>query len=127
MESCHPGFIIPFDNIDIELKRKNMTMSNQNQVLHWVNHKMVENRVSGNNLPSQGQKADILDVPNIEFFPNVVDQIRQRFNYIVLVSRILVDYFDCFEPLKDACLQHIPHKHSKEMNQKSVKVCQLYK
>ena len=29
--------------------------------------------------------------------------------HIVLVSRLLVEYFDALEPLKDVCIQHIPH------------------
>jgi hypothetical protein len=120
--TCHPGFSIVFDNIDLEIRRKDMTMANQNQDVHWVNHKMVQNRVSGNQLPWQGPKQELMDVPNIKFLPNMQDHKKQRHNYIVLVSRILVSYFDCFEPLKDSCIQHIPHNYTKEMNQKSEKV-----
>ena len=42
--ACYPGFTIAFDNIDLEINRKNMTK--QNRDIHWVNHKMFENRVS---------------------------------------------------------------------------------
>ena len=42
-ESAHPGFAVVFDNIDMEIQTKNMTMSNQNSSHHWVNHKMVIN------------------------------------------------------------------------------------
>ena len=52
-ESAHPGFAVIFDNIDLEIKTKNVTMSNQKTSHHWpwVNHKMVIkiNRVSGMN------------------------------------------------------------------------------
>ena len=52
------------------------------------------------------------------------DQQRQRPNYITLTSRILVDYFEVLAPLKDVCIQHIPHKYTQEMSQKSKKgVC----
>ena len=85
---CHPGFSIAFDNIDFRLKRRNMTMTSQNRDIHWVNHVMIENRVSGNHLSSKGPKADIHDIPNIVFLPSVVDQRQQRLNYTVLVSRI---------------------------------------
>ncbi|KAJ7389454.1 hypothetical protein OS493_031423 [Desmophyllum pertusum] len=37
----------------------------------------------------------------------------------LLVSRILVEHLDCFSFLKDVCIFHIPHKHSKEMAKKS--------
>ncbi|XP_074619605.1 uncharacterized protein LOC141878531 [Acropora palmata] len=120
--ASHPGFVIAFDNIDLELKVKNMTMSKQNRDIHWVNHKMFINRVHGNSLPCNGPRCDLSEVSNSNFLPSIKDQKRERFNYIVLVSRILTQYFDAFEPLKDVCIQHIPHKYSKEMCEKSTKV-----
>lgn len=118
----HPGFIIAFDNIDIHLERRQMTMSAQNRDIHWVNHEMVQNRVAGNNLESQKPKANIADVPNIAFLPGMSDQNKQRLNYVILISRILVSYFECFAPFQDVCIHHIPHKYSKEQSKKSVKV-----
>lgn len=50
-------------------------MSEQNRDVHWVNHGMVENRVSG--LLTTREK-DILDIPNIQFLPSVEDQRRQE-------------------------------------------------
>jgi hypothetical protein len=46
-KSVHPGFVISFDNIDIHVSRKNMTLKSQNKDFHWVNHQYIENRVSG--------------------------------------------------------------------------------
>jgi len=120
--TCHPGYSIVFDNIDLEMKRKDMTMAKQNKTVHWVNHKVVINRVSGNQFEWEDPKQEIVDVPNIKLLPSVHDYKQQRHNYIVLVSRILVDYFNCFNPLKEACIQHIQHKHLKEMAEKSEKV-----
>ena len=99
-----------------------MTMGKQNRDFHWVNHQMFLNRVSGNLLPNEAPQQDLQTVSNMAFLPSADDQLRQRFNYTVLISRMLVDYFDAFEPLKDACIQHIPHRYSKEMSEKSVKV-----
>ena len=120
-KSCHPGFVITFYNIDFHFSRRNMSMSEQNRDVHWVNHSMVENRVSGNHLLT-ARKKDILDIPNIQFLPSVEDQRRQRMNYIILASRILVDYFDSLNVFKDVCVRHIPHKYSQEMSVKSRKV-----
>ena len=118
----HPGFIIAFDNIDIHLERREMTLSAQNRDIHWVNHEMVQNRVPGNNLDFNKPKAHIADVPNITFLPDVNDQNRQRLNYVILISRILVSHFECFASFRDVCIAHIPHKYSKEQSIKSVKV-----
>ena len=48
-------------------------MLQQNWDVHWVNHSMVENRVTGNHLLTAREK-DILDTPNIQFLPGVEDQ-----------------------------------------------------
>ncbi len=121
-KSCHAGYAIVFDNIDLEIKRKDMTMANQNRDEHWVNHKIVFNRVSGNQLESEPPRQEITKVPNIKFLPSAKDYKQQRHNYIVLVSRILVRYFSSFSPLKEACIQHIKHKYVKEMTEKFEKV-----
>ena len=87
-----------------------------------MNHKMVNNCVSGCQLTANAPKADLLEIKNLKFIPGIVDHQQQRFNYIVLVLRMLVHYFDAFEPLKKTCIQHIPHKYQNEMSQKSPKV-----
>ena len=125
-KTFHPGFVISFDNIDIQLQRKNMTMHSQNQDFHWVNHQMVQNRVSGVQLDSLKPKANLQEVSNLKFIPSIEDQQQQRTNYIILTSRILVQYFKVLEPLKEACIQHIPHKYMAEMSQKSKKVIKYY-
>lgn len=115
--NLQPGFAIAFDNIDGKLQRKHMTKENQNFDFHWVNHKIIFNRVSGNKLDTSPREINA--VSNIKFLPSVEDEKRQRHNYIVLVSRILVEHLDCFSSLKEVCIRHIPHKYSKEMAQKS--------
>lgn len=117
----HAGFIVAFDNIDIHLERREMTMSAQNR----DNHEMVQNRVPANHLDSQEPKAHIGDVPNIKFLPDIHDQSRQTLNYVILVSRILGNHFECFKPFQNVCIQHIPHKYSMEQSVKSVKVSVL--
>ncbi|XP_078351448.1 uncharacterized protein LOC144636162 [Oculina patagonica] len=42
------GFAIVFDNIDGKLERRHMSKDNQNFDFHWVNHKVVMNRIELN-------------------------------------------------------------------------------
>ena len=70
-----------------------------------------------NNFP-----RDLLAVSNITFLPSVKDQHRHRYNYIVLVARMLVQHLECFAEFKDVCVSHIPHKYSKELAKKSESV-----
>ena len=120
---AHTGFSIIFDNIDGKTTRRHMAKDNQNSDYHWVNHKVVLNRVSGNMLNSS--PTNVLNIPNIKLLPSVQDQTRQRQNYIVLVSRILVKYLESFGMFDDVCIQHIPHKYSKEAAKKSETVSEL--
>ena len=117
----HPGFSIAFDNIDMEIKAKNMTMANQNKDVHWINHRMIMNRVSGNYCLNEGQK-DLSTISNLKFLPSHNDVNKQRFNHTILISRIIVEHFDAFHPLKDVCIYHIPHAYGAEMCGKSTKV-----
>ena len=98
-KNMHPGFAIAFDNIDGKRERRRMTKDNQNLDFHWVNHKIVMNRVSGGCLETFPR--DITSLSNLKFFPAVDDQKFQRHNYTVLVSRVLVEHLDCFSALKD--------------------------
>ena len=115
--NLHAGFVIIFDNIDGKLNKRHMTKDNQNYDYHWINHKVAMNRVSGNKFDPSPR--NVLDVPNIKLLPTIQDQSRQRYNYIVLVARMLVEHLDSFKMFKDVCVYHIPHKYSREMAMKS--------
>ena len=97
-------------------------MQSQNRDYHWVNHQMIENWVSAACQKSTGPKANLQEISNIRFLPTLEYQQCQRSNYIVLTSRILVDYFDALAPLKDVYILHIPHKYTNYMSHKSKKV-----
>lgn len=122
LNTCHPGNGYGFDNLDLIIKRRNLTKTDNNYDHHWVNHKLIENRVGGNHLTSERPIADILEVPNIKFLPSLEDNEKQRMEYTILTSRIICNYFDLLAPLREVCIQHIPHKYTKEMSQPSKKV-----
>ena len=90
--SSNSGIAIVFDNIDGKLERRHMSKDNQNFDFHWVNHKIVLNRVTSkrNNFP-----RDLLAISNITFLPSVKDQERQRYNYVVLVARVFCRIQGC--------------------------------
>ena len=76
----------------------------------------------GNLLSNDAPRQDLQTVSNMTFLPSASDQLRQPYNYIVLIFRILVEYFDSLQPLKNACIQHMPHKYTEETSKKSLKV-----
>ena len=119
-KAAHPGFVISFDNLDFQLQCKSMTLQSQNRDFHWVDHQMIENRVSGALLDSKQPKANLQELSNLQFLPTIEDQQWQRSNYVVLTARILVEYFDVLKPLKEACIYHIPHKYTEEKSKKVI-------
>ena len=123
-EACLPGSVVSFDNIDVHVQRRNMTMVSQNHDFHWINHQVIENRISGATLNSSEPQGLLSNVSNLKFLPSLEDQRRQTHNFIILTSRILVNYFKALSPLAEACIQLIPHKYSEEMSQKTNKVDQ---
>ena len=116
-KNMHPGFAIVFDNIDGKRECWYMTKDNQNFDFYWVNHKIIMNRVPGGCLETLPR--EITSLSNLKLFPTVDDKKFQRYNYTILVSRVLVEHLDCFSALKDVCVFHIPHKYSNEMAKKS--------
>ena len=117
-KTCHPGFVISFDNIDVNVHCRNMTMDSQNRDFNWINHQMIENRVSGAILNSTKPTNYLPNVSNLQFVPVLEDQQRQRHNHIILTSRILVEYFQALFPLAEVCIQHITHKYSQERHKR---------
>jgi hypothetical protein len=116
-----PGYNISFDNIDLRQERRHMSVNNQAEDIHWVNHRATFNRVSNNWLSSK-PPPDITEIPNIQFLPGLKDHKKHRHNLIVLVSRILVKHLKEFEFLQEVCITHIPHQYTKEMSKKSDQV-----
>jgi len=120
-DSSKRGFALPFDNLDVRQETKNVTNASQNRDEHWVNHMVVFHRVSGNEYMNGSPTAELIDVPNKTFLPSTRDQCQQRYNYIILTSRILA-HLTAFKCFQDVCVAHIPHKYTKEISTMSEKV-----
>ena len=73
-EACHPGFVVSFDNIDIHVQHRNMTTDSQNRDFHWINHQVIENRVSGATLNSSEPQGFLSNVSNLQFLPTLEER-----------------------------------------------------
>lgn len=65
------GFKVPFDNFDIYQRVRDMTEDHQNKDIHWVNHNVVFNRLSGNHLPDDKPISSIKDLDNARLLPSM--------------------------------------------------------
>lgn len=116
------SFNLILDNLDSKITVSDMTSDNQNRDNHWCNHNAVMDRVNPVEYLDDKPIANILDIQNADVLPNAKDQEELMKNYVIIVARVFVEHFHCFEVFKDIVPCHIQHKHSKEMSKKSTKV-----
>ena len=73
-----------------------MSESHQNTGNHWVVQVSVQNRVLGNHLSLEDTTSKtIMHRDNGKFLPDKGEHIKQRENYVDLVSRIIADNVNC--------------------------------
>ena len=53
---------------------------------------------------------DIKDFDNVNYLMSKTELDQQRNNYIILVARVLIEFFPALEPLRDAVPSDIPHR-----------------
>jgi len=95
-----------------------MTSDHLNTDIHWVNHNIVENQVSGNHLPDDKPVKNIMDVENKDLTPSIADHKELYNNYLLHIQRILTQRFPSVEGLSSNVPKHIKRKHSEENNEK---------
>lgn len=117
--SADVGRKITIDNFDYYQEVHYMTEEHQNIDKHYLSMMATENRVAGHNLSNDPPLNGIHEMDNGKCVPSQADHRQQRSNYLILVERLLVKNIPYLEFLADVVTQHIPHKYSKEMSQKS--------
>ncbi|XP_035688825.1 uncharacterized protein LOC118424384 [Branchiostoma floridae] len=107
-----------FDNVDIFVTAKHQSKRNKNRSLHWIQQYAVIDRVL-NDLDSSTPQKSLRDLTVADYLPTEAIQAQLRRDYIIIVSRIMVDCLAAFEQLKKAAVRHIPHPYSEEMSKAS--------
>ena len=126
LELCRAaGYQITGDNLDMLVKVKHMSSTNQNKSVHWFNLNAVMHRVIGNGLRSDGPICSVLDMENIEFLPSVTVNYKFLSDVIPLAARVIVNRVTAFSSFKDVVVKHIPHAYSDVMKEKSAQVLYL--
>ncbi len=117
-----PGFQIIGDNIDLHVKPKHMTSTNQNKDIHWFNLNAILNRVTGNDLSDSKSIKSMADMASIDFLPSQDDNLAFLADLIPLAARVVADKIPAFQKFKGCAVGHIPHKYSDVMAKKSNQV-----
>ncbi len=115
------GIVFKFwgDNVDKQRKVRDLRSDHQGKMLHMFSLLVGRSRTPAPELPFTGQVSKLTEVPDEFFLPKSADVEAVRNNLVVLVSRILTEYFPALAPFSKVVQKHIPHRYSAKMSQKS--------
>ena len=123
LKMAHPApYQITGDNLDLMIKVKHMSSTNQNNSIHWFNLNAVKNRVLANHLPNDQPIKSVLDIENVDFLPSAKDNDKYLHDITALVTRVVIKNVPAFANFKDVVIHHLPHKYSDDMKEKSIQV-----
>ena len=100
-----------FDNIDFRILVNIILKNHQNSDKHWIAHYLTFDRVPSDELDdTKPLVPDCRALDNINYLLNrdELDTLRQ--NFIVLVARVLVEFFEFMKPFGNAVPAHITHR-----------------
>ena len=118
-QSHIPSYAIVGDNVDKTINPRFMTFEHQRQSLHYFHSYAVLDRVNCADLPSGAPAGDIKSLSFAAFLPTPEDCSVIRYNYSVLLGRVLVEKLSFFKKFQDCIPKHLVHQHSEEMKKKS--------
>lgn len=98
---------------------RDVRIDHQGDMLHMYSLLATRNRLPPLDLPCTGQVADVATLPWESFLPAQDDIDGFTSNLVVLVSRLLTQYFRDLSVLSRSVPKHIKHLYSQEMSKKS--------
>ena len=113
------GYILVGDNIDKRVNPREMRIDQQVQSLHYFHSYAAKNRCESLHFDDSKPIGEILSLPMSTFLPTTDDCMAIRNNYIILTSRVIVEYLPSFSAFRQCVPQHIPHRYSDVMSEKS--------
>lgn len=108
------------DNFDIMINPTVMTKDCQRKSLHWFLIIAKKKLITFPELPDDGAKAEILELPTSEWLPSKDDQKSLETDLDFHTAKILVKYLDFLIPYKGSLPKYIHHPYIRETSQKSV-------
>ena len=107
------------DNVDKQTKVRDYRSDHQGQFIHMFSVIAGCSRTPAPTLQFTGQLLSLSEFADEDFLPKPSDIAAVKSNMVVLVSRILTQYFTSLAPFSKVALKHIPHRYSFQMSQKS--------
>lgn len=101
-----------FDNLDFRILVNIELKNHRNSDIHWMAQYVTFDRVPSNHLDDSRPLIQSLDgFDNINYLLSSSETEKLRKDYIVLVIRVLVEFFDFMKVLESAVPCHIHHRY----------------
>ena len=113
------GYQLIGDNVDFRQKPSRQSMENRGQDHHLFHLYAAKHRVLGEHLPNDKPIRDVATLPLSTFLPSVSECETYQNELQILVGRVIVKHISYFSCLSDLVPEHIKHRYSWAMKQKS--------
>ena len=111
---------VVFDNFDFKVLANVMLSNHQNSDYHWIAQYITFDRVSSKELDdTKPILDDLTKLDNANYLLNENELKTFRAEMVIIVGRVLVEFFDAMRCLKIVTKEHIRHKYSDEMEKAS--------
>lgn len=100
-----------FDNIDFKVLVNILLKNHRNSDVHWIAQYLTFDRVPSTGLnDSKPLVSDLKDFDNINYLLSKAEMEKLRQDFVVLVARVLLEFFDFMKPLANVIPKHITHQ-----------------
>lgn len=102
---------VVFDNFDFRVLANIILRNHRNSDMHWIAQYVTFDRVPSQHLDdSKPIVSSIKDFDNSNYLMSKAELEQQRNDFIILVARVLLEFFPALEPLRDVVPFHILHR-----------------
>lgn len=113
-----PTYKLVGDNIDKNVRPREMRSDNQTRSLHYFHTYALRDRLDLSDVSNKAPATDIAHMQVEALLPSASDKATMIKHFSILIARVLSKYIPYFEKLK--CLErHIRHEFSNQMSKKS--------
>ena len=112
-------FKIVGDNIDKDVKPRNMRSDYQTRSLHYFHAYAVRDRLNLDDCDDSGSTPDLSSIDLELLLPSKDNETQIRNSMGILIARVLKKHIPYFEKYGKGVERHITHRFYREMSQKS--------
>ena len=107
------------DNIDKNIKPRNMTSEHQTRSLHYFHSYAVRDRIDLSDVSSEQPTPNISEMNMEDLLPSNDDHVVLHENVAILIGRILRKHMPFFKKFGTGLGRHIFHQHYDDLSSKS--------